>query len=52
MALFLSDYGGMYFDNDVIVVKSFDDMRIHQLALGRETKLAVSNGIMVGVMIF
>ena len=37
----------MYFDNDVIIVKSFDDMRIHDLALGRATDLAVSNGIMV-----
>ena len=33
----------------MIAVQSFDDMRVHELALGRATGGAVSNGIMVSV---
>ena len=44
-----SDFGGIYFDNDAIALQSFDDMRVHELALGRETGGALSNGIMVSV---
>ena len=47
IVIIVSDIGGLYFDNDVIVLKSFDDMRIYPMALGRATKYAVSNGIMV-----
>ena len=37
----------MYFDNDVFIIKSFDDLRIHTLALGKASLSSVSNGIMV-----
>jgi len=43
----ISEFGGMYFDNDLIVLKSFDDLRLFPLALGRENEEKVSNGIIV-----
>ena len=43
----VSDYGGMYFDNDVILLKSWDDIRVYPLSMGRVTRSAISNGLMV-----
>ena len=34
-------------DNDVITVKSFDDMRIYSLAMSRATDISISNAIIV-----
>ena len=42
-----TDYGGMYFDNDVILLKSWDDIRVYPLSMGRATNGAISNGLMV-----
>jgi len=46
----ISDFGGIYLDNDVIALKSFDDLRIFPFTLGRATTLHVSNSIMVSVV--
>ena len=49
---YFTEFGGIYFDNDVIVLKSFDDMRIHQIAMGRAMPSAISNGIIVCVLAY
>jgi mannosyltransferase OCH1-like enzyme len=45
------ELGGIYLDNDVLVLKSFDPLRNYSLTLGRETKKPlhlISNGIIIG----
>ena len=37
----------MYFDNDVIVLKPWDDIRVYPFSLGRETRSFLSNGLIV-----
>lgn len=46
--LVTSDYGGIYLDHDVIVVKSFDAMRSHDFTMGRPVSYALNNGVMLG----
>ena len=46
---FDSEYGGIYLDTDVIVVRSFDPLRLnYSVVLGRETGGGLNNGIIVG----
>ena len=48
MRLFtVPDYGGIYIDDDVLIVKSFDDLRVFDLTLGRPVAIALSNGIII-----
>ena len=46
--LVTSDYGGIYLDHDVIVVKSFDTLRSHDFTMGRPVSYALNNGVMLG----
>lgn len=41
-------YGGIYLDKDMIVLKSFNQLRKYQTVLGRETKHALSNSVILG----
>ncbi|KAI0218592.1 hypothetical protein LSAT2_029689 [Lamellibrachia satsuma] len=43
----LIDYGGIYIDDDVLVIRSFDPLRGYDLTLGRPVKFALSNGIII-----
>jgi len=40
----LMDYGGIYLDNDVLVLKSFDDLRRHPYVMGRATDIDINCG--------
>ena len=42
-----ADYGGIYIDDDVLMIKSFDPLRNYDLTLGRPVKIALSNGIIL-----
>ena len=44
---FFSDYGGIYIDDDVLVIRSFDPLRGYDLTLGRPVKIALPNGIII-----
>ena len=44
---YISDYGGIYLDWDVLVLKSFDDLRKYDVTLGRETNFSLANGIIM-----
>ncbi|KAK2188916.1 hypothetical protein NP493_119g01005 [Ridgeia piscesae] len=43
----LIDYGGIYIDDDVLIIRSFDPLRNYDLTLGRPVKIALSNGIII-----
>ena len=43
----VSDYGGIYLDLDTIVVKSFDDLRVHRMTVGYEHMQSNCNCILV-----
>jgi len=45
---FIVDYGGIYLDHDVVVVKSFDTLRKYDFTMGREISFSLNNGIMIG----
>ena len=45
--LLLQEYGGIYLDMDVMVVKSFDDLRKNQCTLGLEKEGTVCGGIII-----
>ena len=44
----ITDYGGIYLDHDVIVVKSFDTLRKYDFTIGRESSNSLNNGVMLG----
>jgi len=41
------DYGGIYLDGDVLVVKSFTPLRRFPFVIGRQSPDGLCNGIMV-----
>ena len=41
------DFGGIYLDNDVLVVASFDPLRKYDLTLGREMSTLLANCVIV-----
>jgi len=41
-----AEFGGIYLDADVIVLKSFNPLRRYQTTMGRESSIGVCNGIM------
>jgi len=45
----LLDFGGIYLDGDVIVLKSFDELRRYRTVMGREIRKGICNTIMVSV---
>ena len=47
IALYSLDNGGIYLDTDVIVLKSFDPLRVHSLTLGRETSYGLGSSIIL-----
>lgn len=40
-------YGGIYLDTDVLVLKSFDPLRIYQAVFGRENSYGICSGIIL-----
>jgi hypothetical protein len=40
-------YGGIYLDTDILVLKSFDPLRLHAMVLGRETLYHINSGVIV-----
>ena len=50
----IAELGGMYLDNDAFVLKSWDDLRVYPITMGRATssKPTVSNGLIVSTTIF
>lgn len=42
-----AEYGGIYLDTDVLVLKSFDPLRNYSTVMGRETDDKLNNGIIV-----
>ena len=44
------NYGGLYFDTDVEVIKSFDDLLNNQLFMGFESKDYVATGLCIGAI--
>ena len=45
--LLLREYGGIYLDMDVMVTKSFDDLRQYPCTVGLETETTVCGGIII-----
>ena len=45
--LFLTDFGGIYLDNDVLVVASFDPLRKYDVTMGREMSDLVTNSVIL-----
>ena len=45
--LYVSAYGGIYLDTDVLVLKSLDPLRVHKLTLGVSGPNEISNGIII-----
>ena len=45
--LYVSDFGGIYLDTDVLVVKSFEPLRKYNLTLARESRIKLANGIIL-----
>jgi len=43
-----TEFGGIYLDPDVLVLRSFDPLRRKSLTMGRESSASISNGIIVG----
>ncbi|XP_077999694.1 uncharacterized protein LOC144452471 [Glandiceps talaboti] len=43
----LQQYGGVYMDNDVIVVKSLEPLRHYDFVMGRESEVSLNNGIIL-----
>ena len=43
----LMKYGGIYMDLDMIILKSFDPLRVYELTMGRATSITLANGLMV-----
>ena len=44
---YISDYGGIYLDWDVLVVRSFAPLLKYDVTLGRETSKSLANGIIL-----
>ena len=42
-----TDFGGIYLDNDVLVVASFDPLRKYDLTVGRETSVLLTSGVII-----
>jgi len=42
-----SEFGGIYIDADVIVLKSFDPLRRYRTTMGRESGFGICNGIII-----
>ena len=42
-----SEYGGIYLDHDVILVKSMDPLRRYDVTLGREMPSLLANGVIL-----
>ena len=42
----------MYLDNDAFVLKSWDDLRVYPITMGRATARTVANGLIVSIVIF
>ena len=45
--LLLQEYGGIYLDMDIMVIKSFDDLRKYECTLGFEEYAKVNGGIII-----
>ena len=43
----LMKYGGIYMDLDMVILKSFDPLRVYELTMGRATRVTLANGLMV-----
>ena len=43
----LNEIGGIYLDTDILVLRSFDDLRKYEMTLGLEAKGGICNGIIV-----
>ena len=41
------DNGGIYLDLDILVLRDFSPLRLHEVSLGRETQYGLGNGIIV-----
>jgi hypothetical protein len=41
------DYGGIYLDTDILIFKSFDNLRQHDMVMGRELPEYLNSGIIV-----
>ena len=48
----IAELGGMYLDNDAFVLKSWDDLRVYPITMGRATARTVANGLIVSIVIF
>ena len=47
LSWFLIVYGGMYFDSNVIILRSFDPLRKYNLVKGREQQFTTASGILI-----
>lgn len=45
--LLIAEYGGIYLDHDVIVLKSLNPLRNYDVTLGREMPSLLANGVIV-----
>ena len=45
--MYVTDFGGIYLDTDVLILKSFDPLREYNLVLARETPKTIANGIII-----
>jgi len=43
----LLEVGGIYLDEDTYVLKSMDELRVHEMVLGEEVYYALGNGIIL-----
>ena len=43
----VSDYGGIYLDTDMLILKTLDPLRVHKLTLGVSGPEEISNGIII-----
>ena len=45
--IYVSDYGGIYLDTDMLILKSLDPFRVHKLTLGVSGPGEISNAIII-----
>ena len=45
--IYVSDYGGIYLDTDMLILKSLDPLRVHALTLGVSGPKEISNAIII-----
>ena len=45
--MYVADFGGIYLDTDMLILKSFDPLRGHDLVIARDSDKSIANGIMI-----